>query len=328
MQEYILKSFMPRCHLELASIDAVSSQSVSSSSMAHAVHNHYDGLPPPPLTPSSSSLSCSVVSSSLLSGQPGIGGGTATAALYPRNSSLSPPYQSSLEHHHSHPHHGHHHTPTTCSSPYHLPNIDVRSREEPTPVTSTFDSEEQLRNAILQLPPEKLKNLLLDATSGGLRRQQQLQSGVATDAARAQHHNYGGHGLLSRSPDQREKKIDYFVNTLNYPREKVESVLDQLGPDAADNDILERLVKVCKPSNVHHMKAPSVGVGYNKGGHSKYPPGGSGGMSGVGGDSMAPPSQLSPPLPMPPTPVVPPLMPTDPARLRHIVIDGSNVAMR
>lgn len=307
--------------------------------MAHAVQNHYDGLP---LT-SSSASSCSFSSG---------GGGTTTTNLYSRSSSLSPPYQSPspsastlLEHHHNYhqSHHHHHHVPTTSTSPYHPPNIDMRSREEPTPVTSTLDSEEQLRNAILQLPPEKLKNLLLDATlaggrlrgglGGGQQQQQQHFQQPTSNSRMIQRHGYvsgngsssgGGHRLLSRSPDQREKKIDYFVNTLNYPREKVESVLDQLGPDAADNDILERLVKVCRPGSVQAKAPPSIGIGYRPGGPSKYPPtGASGGMSGVG-DSMPPPSQLSPPLPMAPSAPVT----TDPARLRHIVIDGSNVAMR
>ena len=72
--------------------------------------------------------------------------------------------------------------------------------------------------------------------------------------------------------------------------------MDQLGPDAADNDALERLVKVCRPSNVEVKDLPNIGGTYY---------GGKG-----GGDSMAP-------LPI-----------TDPARLRHIIIDGSNVAMR
>ena len=347
MQEYILTSFVPRCRVELASIDTatVSSQSSlssQSSPMAHAVQSYYDGPPqqPPPLT------SSSVSSCSFLSG----GGGPTTTAnkLCSRSSSLSPPYQSpsststSLEHHHNYrqPHH-HHRVPTTSTSPYHPPNVDVRSREEPTPVTSTLDSEEQIRNAILQLPPERLKNLLLDATgrlrggSGG-QHPQHFQQPIS-NSRMMQHHGYsgsssgGGHGLLSRSPDQREKKIDYFVNTLNYPREKVESVLDQLGPDAADNDILERLVKVCRPSNVQGKASPSMGAGYSAGGPSKYPAtGASGGMSGVR-DSMPPPSQLSPPLPMAPSAVAPATtMPvtTDPARLRYIVIDGSNVAMR
>ena len=147
---------------------------------------------------------------------------------------------------------------------------------------------------------------------------------------------------LSRSPDQREKKIDYFVNTLNYPREKVESVLDQLGPEAADNDILERLVKVCRPGNVQVKVSASSSVGGGGGGGHARPAGGPGkyapasasiGMSGVG-DSVPPRSQLSPPPPMASVSAgavaMVTAMPatTDPARLRHIVIDGSNVAMR
>ena len=148
-----------------------------------------------------------------------------------------------------------------------------------------------------------------------------------------------GPRLLSRSPNQeREKKIDYFVNTLLYPREKVESVLDQLGPDAANNDILERLVKVCKPN----AKVSPVATG-NGGASSGSSGGGGFGVykshrypSNTGGssESLFPPSQFSPPLPPSMSSgggVVPqssPLPVQDPARLRHIVIDGSNVAMR
>ena len=321
--------------------------------MAHAVHQHghYDVPTQPPslgsLSSSSSSLSCSV------SSLPGAVG--TAASLYSRSGySLSPPpsYQSpsscttsSLEHQTYHHRHLVHVPPTTCTSPYHPPNIDVvRSIEEPTPTTSTIDSEEQLRNAIQQLPPEKLKNLLYatlaserfssPGRSGQQQQKFQLHSSGA-GGARAQHHGYdsgsvmgvgAGHRLLSRSPDQREKKIDYFVNTLNYPREKVESVLDQLGPDAANNDILERLVKVCRSSTAYAKPIPSVS-GVYKEGHGKYPPAGSGGMSVR--DPIVPPSQLSPPLPIPPSVAVPAAMTViDPARLRHIVIDGSNVAMR
>ena len=114
-----------------------------------------------------------------------------------------------------------------------------------------------------------------------------------------EHHSYvsgGGHELISAyRSDQRKKKMNYFVNALNYPREKVESILDQLGPDAADNDILECLVKVCRPSNMQMKALPSIGGIYHSG--------------KGGGDPIA--------IPV-----------TDPARLRHIVIDGSNVAMR
>ena len=106
----------------------------------------------------------------------------------------------------------------------------------------------------------------------------------------------------------------------------MESVLDQLGPDAADNDILERLVKVCKPSNMKPpLSSSSSSVIGNTGGASV-------GQYKLHGDvSVTPPSQFSPPLPpMPGGSIVPvqPLPVQDPARLRYIVIDGSNVAMR
>ena len=210
---------------------------------------------------------------------------TAGGVLPPYSRNISPPYQSLHERHNSH----------------YPPNLETRSRVEPTPTTSTIDSEEQLRNAIRQLPPERLKDLILDATLNRTQQPQQARVPV----------------LLSRSPDQREKKIDYFVNTLNFPREKVESVLDSLGPDAADNDILERLVKVCRPT-------VKPGSSYNPPQQrGKYP--GAGG--GTNGECMTPPSQLSPPLPMTSLSPAPPVI-RDPARLRHIVIDGSNVAMR
>ena len=386
LQEYILTSFGPRCRVELASINtatlssrsSLSSQS-SSPPMAHAVQSHYNDGPPPLTSSSSVSSSCSFLSSS------GGDRGTTPANLYSRSSSLSPPsyHQSpsstspsktSLEHRdynhhqtHLHPRLHPHHVPTTSTSPYHPPNIDMCTREEPTPVTSTFNSEEQLRNAILQLPPEKLKNLLLDATLPGGRhggagtgmgppqkqfphQQQQLppSSNTSSGARAMQRDGYvssgggsngaggGGRVLISRSPDQRERKIEYFVNTLNYPREKVESVLDQLGPDAADNDILERLVKVCRPASGVQTKIPpsaGAGVGYStrSGGPSMYAPTGAS-SGGIIGDSVPPRSQLSPPPPMAPSAVTlaTATMPatTDPARLRHIVIDGSNVAMR
>lgn len=250
--------------------------------MAVVVHgSHYDStavsLPPPP--PSSSTV--------------------------PYSQNMSPPglYQSSSHHH------------GNSNSTYYPLSIDTQTRVEATPTTSTIDSKEQhLRNVILQLSPEQLKNILLDATT---QKQHQAPSHHQLQVGRS-------HRLLSRAPDQREKKIDYFVNLLNYPKEKVESVLDQLGPDAADNDILERLVKVCKPNNVKPPPSSSSVIGNTGGGNI--------GQYKLHGDiSMTPPSQFSPPLPpMPGGSVVPPqpLPVQDPARLRYIVIDGSNVAMR
>lgn len=95
---------------------------------------------------------------------------------------------------------------------------------------------------------------------------------------------------------QREQRIQYFEN-LDYPREKVVAVLNSLGPEATDNDVLSRLVRVCS-----HGSAPDTG--------------------GRGGQlSNSRPRGLSGELPQP-------CSVTDPALLRPVVIDGSNVAMR
>ncbi len=85
---------------------------------------------------------------------------------------------------------------------------------------------------------------------------------------------------------QREQKIQYFV-TLDYPREKVEAVLTSLGPEASDNDVLSRLVKVCSRRPLSDSRPR--------------------GFSG----------ELLQPSPA-----------KDSGRLRPIVIDGSNIAMR
>ena len=197
---------------------------------------------------------------------------------------------------------------------------------EPTPTMSTIESNEQLHNPFLQIPLEQLKVLLDDA----LKRQSLAHpsqpprgGGGGVDGR--------GHRLLSRSPDPREEKIDYFVNRLNYPRAKVESVIDQLGPDASIDDILGRLMRIC-PNDV---KAPPIagsnGSSSSSGGGGVYKQHRySGNLGGLGGgESLSPPSQFSPPLPMPGNALSLPQPPVqDPSRLRHIVIDGSNVAMR
>ena len=252
--------------------------------MAHAVYtSHYDALPH-----SSSSLS--------------------SLSSYLRNVSPPPPttYQSYATQHRS-------------EAPY-PPSLETRSRVEPTPTTSTYDSTEQLRDAIQKLSPEEIKSLLL--------------RNLQTDTSRTvpSHHASGDKsvpaGLLSRSPDQREKKISHFVNKLNYPRDKVELVLNQLGPDASDNDILERLFKVCKPNNT---RPPSMsgGVG-GGGGFERSPRYSSSGPQVIGEQVMVSGLHMAPPT-LASTAggyVTQSQSVQDPTRLRHIVIDGSNVAMR
>ncbi len=119
----------------------------------------------------------------------------------------------------------------------------------------------------------------------------------------------GGKLLLPRdTPDPNlEKRIEYFVK-LDFPRERVRSVLESLGPHASENEVMERLMKVTpgiQPVIKPHPSSRRRGT----------PPG-----PDVGTDE-----QEQPPPSVPPTVRK---IPVDPSRLRAIVIDGSNVAMR
>lgn len=104
--------------------------------------------------------------------------------------------------------------------------------------------------------------------------------------------------VISRGVDpQKEQRIEFFVR-LGYLREKVEAVLESLGPDTMDDDILARLVKVSSRS------PSSTGQKVKNLSNSR--------PRGYSGEPL-----LSTPVPA-----------KDPSLLRPIVIDGSNVAMR
>lgn len=123
--------------------------------------------------------------------------------------------------------------------------------------------------------------------------------------------------LVARSsvePDM-QRKIDYYVRQLGYPQDKVETTLDSLGPNATVNEIINRLNKVS-----------------------------SGGHSAVGSVGMVKPQPATVLEYVRPSPeyVRPigleeagnlverfaPRVKVDSSKLRPVVIDGSNVAMR
>ena len=116
--------------------------------------------------------------------------------------------------------------------------------------------------------------------------------------------NDGTQALLTRSANDSstKRRIDYFVGQLGFPRVIVESTLDSLGPAASYNDILNRLNRLCLMT-----------VGNNKLTGVYRPPATIDKSVGV--------NQESPPLRQQQRVV-------DPTKLRPIVIDGSNVAMR
>lgn len=105
----------------------------------------------------------------------------------------------------------------------------------------------------------------------------------------------GGLSAVHEASPTRERKLDYFLQ-LGYPREKIEAVLDSLGPAATENAVLERLVRVVsRPPSADRSQRLSVSRprGYN-------------------GEPLSCTS----------------IAVKDPSTLRPVVIDGSNVAMR
>ena len=103
-----------------------------------------------------------------------------------------------------------------------------------------------------------------------------------------------------------QKRIDYFVE-LDFPQEMVRSILESLGPTASYNEVMNRLMKgspavhpISKASGPHHYHGNVTGDG-------------SVGQSVVSEQKQ--PSQQQ-------------KVSVDPSKLRHIVIDGSNVAMK
>lgn len=123
--------------------------------------------------------------------------------------------------------------------------------------------------------------------------------------------------LVSRAcvePDM-QRKIDYYVNILGYGREKVEATLHSLGPKATVNEIIHRLNKMSsRVPNVAAPGKPSVPVGpadYWRPIIGEYArPIGLEDAGGVVNACERLPRKV------------------DSSKLRPVVIDGSNVAMR
>ena len=155
--------------------------------------------------------------------------------------------------------------------------------------SSSADLDHQLRTAIQHMDAdpsniEKLSDSVKRALLEGLT--SDLEGKRAREA------------VVSRGVDpQKEQRIEFFVR-LGFLREKVEAVLESLGPDTMDDDILARLVKVSS-------RSPSSTGQKVKNLNNSRP-------RGCSGEPL-----LSTPVPA-----------KDPSLLRPIVIDGSNVAMR
>lgn len=110
--------------------------------------------------------------------------------------------------------------------------------------------------------------------------------------------------LVSRASTRpsMKRKIEYYV-ALDFPQDLVEATLESLGLDASDNDILNRLNRLVKGkhASLNMVNTPTV-----------CPP-------------PPPPPSYGEPLT---SHVTQPRRVMDPSKLRPIVIDGSNVAMR
>ena len=104
------------------------------------------------------------------------------------------------------------------------------------------------------------------------------------------------------------------MKSLHFPAQVVEETLDQLGPSATDNDIQDRLNKLM--TGIYVSKPRPVAADDGLGG------GGGGGGSGCAGHGM------SHVIPVGGVVVERAKVVVDPKKLRPIVIDGSNVAMR
>lgn len=165
----------------------------------------------------------------------------------------------------------------------------------PPEIPSPSQLDSQLRDAIRQVgsDPSNIENL-----SDSIKRA--LLEGLKGNAERRKSDSEIGEtavvpGSLRGVDSHREQRISYFVQ-LGYPREKVEGVVESLGPAATEDDILSRLVKMS--GNIHSAEQRG------RLSHSR--------LRGFSGEPM-----LSRPTPV-----------RDPSILRPIVIDGSNVAMR
>ena len=177
---------------------------------------------------------------------------------------------------------------------YMSPNTDPNS----TPCSQ--DLEQQLCNALQKGVgnfPDHLKKALLEQLVG----QNDTERHLPAQNAHPMHNS----AVIPRAADQaREQRIENFTR-LDYPRQKVEAVLDSLGVSAADDAILARLVRVCQSARLSHATLSTN--------HQKV----------KSLNTSRPRSRCGEPIISVPVPSV-----VDPSQLRHIVIDGSNVAMR
>jgi len=163
---------------------------------------------------------------------------------------------------------------------------------DPGPTTSPVDLDQQLRTAIqhMDADPSNIEKL-----SDSVKRA--LLEGLTTDWERKSTRSEVAGFMSPDTNPQKEQKIEFFVR-LGFPQEKVEAVLESLGLDTMDDDILARLVKVSSRSPA------STGQKVKSLSNSR--------PRGCSGEPL-----LSTPVPA-----------KDPSILRPVVIDGSNVAMR
>lgn len=163
---------------------------------------------------------------------------------------------------------------------------------DPGPTSSPVDLDQQLRTAIqhMDADPSNIEKL-----SDSVKRA--LLEGLTTDGERKSTRSEVAGFMSSDTNPQKEQKIEFFVR-LGFPQEKVEAILESLGLDTMDDDILARLVKVSSRSPA------STGQKVKSLSNSR--------PRGYSGEPL-----LSTPVPA-----------KDPSILRPVVIDGSNVAMR
>lgn len=171
-------------------------------------------------------------------------------------------------------------------------HLDTTPYKGPGPTSSPADLDKQLRTAIQQMDADPSN---IEKLSDSVKRA--LLEGLTTDVERKSTRSEVAGFLPCETNPQKEQKIEFFVR-LGFPQEKVEAVLESLGPDTMDDDILARLVKVSSRSPA------STGQKVKNLSNSR--------PRGYSGEPL-----LSTPVPA-----------KDPSILRPVVVDGSNVAMR
>lgn len=120
--------------------------------------------------------------------------------------------------------------------------------------------------------------------------------------------------LLPRDPSDpnMEKRIEYFVK-LDFPKEIVRSILISLGPHASENEVMDRLMKVAPGGQ-------AVNKSLNDRRRGSPPRGDAGGSQIDEHEQQQQQIQQKQQMQR--------KIPLDPSKLRPVVIDGSNVAMR